>query len=231
MTQIQMPLAAAGDEKPRTQNITEAQLCAAYGISRTTLYRYFTPDGQLRPKELKLLMDDDDGGVEIAVPMAGLVVKEDSGGRSLIHQYRFLLASLGILAFDAIVNGLLVVHHMKPAVVNLYLPGLFGVILISSMFVPRDKSLLARLRWALLIPGDRLADQLYRCCRCCSGTSFGMFRDRRKRDGAVADRGDDHAACNCKSLANFAASDLVLRNRLFPVSHVSAFRSATATSA
>ena len=147
MTHIQIRSLQLAMKNPNT-NITE--LCAAYGISRTTLYRYFTPDGELRPKELKLLMDDDGG--EIAIPAASLLVQDSRTTNSLIHQYRFLIASLLILAFDAIVNGLLVVHHLKPAVVNLYLPGLFGVILISSMFVPRDKSLFARLSWALLIP-------------------------------------------------------------------------------
>lgn len=158
LTPVQIRAIQLAVKNPKT-NITE--LCALYGISRTTLYRYVTPDGELRPNGLKILMQQEHGepieAVEAAAetllsPVVPPTPAEVAPAERFVHRQRFLIASLVILALNALVNGVMVMQNMRPAAVNLYLPGLFGVVLITSMFVTRDRSIWARMAWALIIP-------------------------------------------------------------------------------
>ncbi len=158
LTPVQIRTIQLAVKNPKT-NITE--LCALYGISRTTLYRYVTPDGELRPNGLKILMQHDHGEPIESVEAAAETIppsvvppatSEVPASDRFLHRQRFLIASLLILALNALVNGLMVLHHVRPAAVNLYLPGLFGVVLITSMFVTKDQSIWARLAWAVVIP-------------------------------------------------------------------------------
>lgn len=52
MTPAKLRLAQAAMGKPETK---VAELCAELGITRQTLYRHVTPDGQIRPDGQKLL--------------------------------------------------------------------------------------------------------------------------------------------------------------------------------
>jgi DNA invertase Pin-like site-specific DNA recombinase len=158
LTPVQIRAIQLAVKNPKT-NITE--LCALYGISRTTLYRYVTPDGELRPNGLKILMQHDHGepieeaeaaAEALLPPIVPPTPAEVPASDKFLHRQRFLIASLVILALNTLVNGLMVLHNMRPAAVNLYLPGLFGVVLITSMFVTKDQSIWARLAWAVVIP-------------------------------------------------------------------------------
>ncbi len=52
MTTAKLRLAQAAMGKPETK---VAELCAELGVTRQTLYRHVTPDGQIRPDGEKLL--------------------------------------------------------------------------------------------------------------------------------------------------------------------------------
>lgn len=52
MTAAKLRLAQAAMGKPETK---VGELCAELGITRQTLYRHVTPDGQIRPDGEKLL--------------------------------------------------------------------------------------------------------------------------------------------------------------------------------
>jgi hypothetical protein len=71
--------------------------------------------------------------------------------KDMILRYRFTLASFVILAFYVLVNCDWLVKHFKAEDMLAYFSGLAAVILLSSLFI-KDRSLRARLSWAVLVP-------------------------------------------------------------------------------